>query len=231
MLSTNAVAFVIPGELEVPGRQLSPARWNRYRLPRHRDGRATNGRAFLTLLAYLALLAVPAVLSFTRRDVGESQHNGPVTSTVVLLHSPLTTAAVGSAPRPAATASATMSSSQVDEDRATPYAARYVASVARFLLSTVDGPYVLVGHSGAGPLLPQVGFARHAALAPVAGYVFLDAMLPPCPGRRRGSSCSTSRRCRRAPARGAAAVGWSVPGRAADQLDGRGARPRGYELR
>ena len=30
----------------------------------------TNGRALLTLLAYLAVLAVPAVLSFTRRDVG-----------------------------------------------------------------------------------------------------------------------------------------------------------------
>jgi hypothetical protein len=37
---------------------------------------------------------------------------------------------------------------------------------------------VLVGHSGAGKLLPLVGAARRAARAPVAGYVFLDAGLP-----------------------------------------------------
>jgi hypothetical protein len=71
MLSTNALAFVIPGGLEVPGRELSPGE-----VDESADYigavvvELTNGRAFLTLLAYLALLAVPAVLSFTRRDVG-----------------------------------------------------------------------------------------------------------------------------------------------------------------
>jgi hypothetical protein len=39
-------------------------------------------------------------------------------------------------------------------------------------------PLVLVGHSGAGPLLPQVGFARHAAGRSTQGYLFIDAMLP-----------------------------------------------------
>jgi hypothetical protein len=37
----------------------------------------------------------------------------------------------------------------------------------------------LDGHSGAGYLLPMLGAARRAARAPVAGYVFLDAGLPP----------------------------------------------------
>jgi hypothetical protein len=37
---------------------------------------------------------------------------------------------------------------------------------------------VLIGHGAAGPLLPQIAFARHASGAPVAGYLFLDAMLP-----------------------------------------------------
>ena len=37
---------------------------------------------------------------------------------------------------------------------------------------------VLVGHGAAGPLLPQIGFARQAVGRPVSGYVFVDALLP-----------------------------------------------------
>jgi hypothetical protein len=44
--------------------------------------------------------------------------------------------------------------------------------------STVDGPYVVVGHSAAGALLPAIG----AALGEVAAYLFVDAVLPR-PGR------------------------------------------------
>jgi hypothetical protein len=69
MLSTNAAAFVVPGGVEVPRRVVET--------PDPAGGTFTdtvmmqlgNGRAFLTLLGYLLVLAVPAVWSFTRRDV------------------------------------------------------------------------------------------------------------------------------------------------------------------
>jgi hypothetical protein len=44
--------------------------------------------------------------------------------------------------------------------------------------STVDGPCIVVGHSAAGALLPGIG----AALGDVAGYLFVDAVMPR-PGR------------------------------------------------
>jgi hypothetical protein len=70
MLTTNAGAFVFPGGVDVPGRTIT-----------HREGldnvytesitvHLSNGRALATLLVYVAVLAVPAVYSFTRRDVG-----------------------------------------------------------------------------------------------------------------------------------------------------------------
>lgn len=71
MLSTNALAFIVPGGVEVPGRQPSVSE-----IDPELDYLATvmvevtNGRALLTLLAYLVVLAVPAALSFSRRDVG-----------------------------------------------------------------------------------------------------------------------------------------------------------------
>jgi pimeloyl-ACP methyl ester carboxylesterase len=52
-----------------------------------------------------------------------------------------------------------------------PYAARQVRAVAE---AVGGGRTVLVGHSGAGPLLAAIG----DALAAVEGYVFLDAGLP-----------------------------------------------------
>lgn len=63
MLSTNAVAFLFPGGLEVPGEETGP-----YSESTSVD--LTNLRSFITLMTYTALLAVPAAWSFTRRDVG-----------------------------------------------------------------------------------------------------------------------------------------------------------------
>lgn len=104
-------------------------------------------------------------------------------ATLVLLHSPLTTAAVwGDLPGHLRSSGHDVVVPDVTDDDQPPYAARYVASVAQQLRSGIGhGPCLLVGHSGAGPLLPQVGFARHAVSAEVAGYVFLDAMLPRVP--------------------------------------------------
>jgi len=57
-----------------------------------------------------------------------------------------------------------------------PYWQDHATAVARALESVpVDQPLVLVGHSGAGPLLPAVG---EAAGRPIAAYVFVDADIP-----------------------------------------------------
>jgi hypothetical protein len=67
-----------------------------------------------------------------------------------------------------------------------PYAARAIARAA--LQIRAEGgpePIVLVGHSGAGPLLPQLGAAVQAARRQVAAYVFCDAMLPRAGGATR----------------------------------------------
>jgi pimeloyl-ACP methyl ester carboxylesterase len=44
---------------------------------------------------------------------------------------------------------------------------------------TIDGPVVLAGHSGAGPLLPRIAATIRQ---PVAGLIFVDSVLPH-PGR------------------------------------------------
>lgn len=65
------------------------------------------------------------------------------------------------------------------EDRRAPYATAYVASAAAQLAGTdVAGPLVLVGHSGAGYLLPQLGATQRSARRRVGGYVFFDAGVP-----------------------------------------------------
>ena len=69
MLTTNSVAFVAPGGLEVPGRQYEE-QLNGGLETVTTMVQLTNGRALLTVLVYLTIVAVPAVLSFTRRDVG-----------------------------------------------------------------------------------------------------------------------------------------------------------------
>ncbi len=57
-----------------------------------------------------------------------------------------------------------------------PYWQQHVASVAHELASfPTDRPLILVGHSGAGPLLPTI---RQVLSHPVAAYIFVDAGLP-----------------------------------------------------
>jgi|SRR5829696_178219 len=68
----------------------------------------------------------------------------------------------------------------VTDDDQPPFAQRYVARAALQVREAVgERPVVLVGHSGAGYLLPLVGTARRALRSRVAAYVFLDAGLPP----------------------------------------------------
>jgi hypothetical protein len=64
-----------------------------------------------------------------------------------------------------------------------PFWQQQAASAAAQLASAV-APLVLVGHSGAGALLPAI---RRALGRPVAGYLFVDAGLP-IPGRDRLST-------------------------------------------
>ena len=52
-----------------------------------------------------------------------------------------------------------------------PYCVRQVEAIAR---STSGQPVILIGHSGAGPLLAAAG----AAIGQVRGYLFVDAGLP-----------------------------------------------------
>jgi pimeloyl-ACP methyl ester carboxylesterase len=57
-----------------------------------------------------------------------------------------------------------------------PYWRQHAESVAEALQAIPpDRPLILVGHSGAGSLLPAI---RQAAGHPVAGYIFVDAGLP-----------------------------------------------------
>ena len=62
MLSTNAVSFLFPGGLEVPGRD--PGGFAEVPMVT-----ITNMRAFWTLLTYVAVLSVPTAWFFTRRDI------------------------------------------------------------------------------------------------------------------------------------------------------------------
>jgi hypothetical protein len=66
------------------------------------------------------------------------------------------------------------------DDGAGPYWVQHASAVARRLEPLrPDDRLILVGHSGAGPLLPAIGaFSPH----PPAGYIFVDAGLPH-PGR------------------------------------------------
>ena len=62
LLSTNFVAFLFPGGLEVPGEATGP-----YGEQSTVD--LNNLRSFFTFMTYTALLAIPAAWSFSRRDV------------------------------------------------------------------------------------------------------------------------------------------------------------------
>jgi hypothetical protein len=98
--------------------------------------------------------------------------------TLVLLHSPLTTASAWGA-LSAALECGVVVPEVADDDRP-PYAGRYVARAALEIAAAapVRPPVVLVAHGDAGPLLPPVGAAQRAAHRLVGGYVFVDAVLP-----------------------------------------------------
>ena len=106
---------------------------------------------------------------------------GPGAATLVLAHSPLTgPEAWGALPDELHRRGHDVVVVEVRDDDAEPYASRYVARAAlQVREACADARTVLVGHSGAGYLLPLLGAARRSARAPVAGYVFLDAGLPP----------------------------------------------------
>jgi hypothetical protein len=120
-----------------------------------------------------------------RADTGPSDGRSSDGRPLVLLHSPLTDAAAwGRLAEVLADAHGrdvvVVRVGAADDDRP-PYAARWVAATARQVAAAVPDlrrGVVLVGHSGAGPLLPQVGFARRAAHGRVGAYVFVDAVLP-----------------------------------------------------
>ena len=63
-----------------------------------------------------------------------------------------------------------------DPSSSVPYWQQQAESAARSLRALPPGgPFILIGHSGAGSLLPAI---RQALGGPVAGYVFVDAGLP-----------------------------------------------------
>jgi len=99
---------------------------------------------------------------------------------VVLLHSPLVGAETwGRFPAELGARGLDVTVLAVTADEEPPYASNYVAHAAQQLAAAaIEPPLVLVGHSGAGPLLPQVGMSQRAAGRRVGGYVFLDAGLP-----------------------------------------------------
>ncbi len=99
---------------------------------------------------------------------------------IALIHSPLTSAAAwGTMPDALRTRGWHVTVTEVHDDEEPPYTSRFVARTAQQLhLAEPDAHLWLIGHDAAGPLLPQIAFARHSAGAPVRGYVFIDAMLP-----------------------------------------------------
>jgi hypothetical protein len=63
-----------------------------------------------------------------------------------------------------------------DKGTAVPFWEQHASAVARQLEHVPrDRPLVLVGHSGAGPLLPAI---RQAIAHPMAMYIFVDAGIP-----------------------------------------------------
>src|SRR4051794_10701793 len=98
--------------------------------------------------------------------------------TLVLLHSPLTTASAWGSLPDRLDGHEVVVVEVADDDRP-PYATRYVPRAALELSAgAVRPPVVLIGHGAAGPLLPAVGAAQRAAHRLVGGYVFVDADLP-----------------------------------------------------
>lgn len=105
----------------------------------------------------------------------------------VLAHSPLTgPAAWGQLPDALRDLGSDVVVLDIITDHSPPYAVHYVAAAAvQIAAAEPSTPPVLVAHSGAGYLLPQLGFTQRAARRTVGGYVFLDAGIPvPRPSTR-----------------------------------------------
>jgi hypothetical protein len=100
---------------------------------------------------------------------------------MVLLHSPLVgVESWGTLPEALRQGGMDAVAVAVDTDDRAPFAERYVAGAVAGVLeaASLADPLVLVGHSGAGPLLAAVGTRLRAAGHPCAGYLFCDAGLP-----------------------------------------------------
>jgi hypothetical protein len=100
---------------------------------------------------------------------------------MVLLHSPLVgVESWGTVPEALRRRGMGAVAVAVDTDDRAPFAERYVAGAVAGVLgaASLADPLVLVGHSGAGPLLGAVGTGLRAAGRPAAGYLFCDAGLP-----------------------------------------------------
>jgi alpha/beta hydrolase family protein len=99
--------------------------------------------------------------------------------TIVLVHSPLvgplTWSLVAQALRRRGMEALTPAISQDDSSRE-PLSKQHARSVADELRTVpADRAIVVVGHSGAGQLLPMI---RHSAGSPVTAYLFVDAGIP-----------------------------------------------------
>jgi thioesterase domain-containing protein len=100
---------------------------------------------------------------------------------LVLLHSPLVgVVSWGALPGALERGGVRVLAVAVDGDDRAPFAQRYVRGAVGGVVDAVaaGGPVVLVGHSGAGPLLGAVGRGLRERGRVVAGYLFCDAGLP-----------------------------------------------------
>ncbi|RJK97807.1 alpha/beta fold hydrolase [Vallicoccus soli] len=98
--------------------------------------------------------------------------------TVVLLHSPLTSAAVwGGLPAALLERGRRVHAPDVGDDLDPPFATAYAASAARQCAAA--GSAVLVAHSGAGALAGLVAALLREGGTDVEAHVLLDAVLPP----------------------------------------------------
>jgi hypothetical protein len=105
----------------------------------------------------------------------------------VLLHSPLVgVQSWGSLPEALRRGGVPARAVVVDTDDRAPFAEGYVRGAVAGVLGggPLTDPLVLVGHSGAGPLLGAVGDGLGAEGRPAGGYLFCDAGLPE-PGATR----------------------------------------------
>ena len=101
--------------------------------------------------------------------------------TLVLLHSPLVgVESWGRLPEALGRGGVAATAVAVGGDDRPPFAERYVRGAVGGILAAAERPGspVVVGHSGAGPLLAAVGARLRTAGRPCGGYLFCDAGLP-----------------------------------------------------